>query len=81
MNSFTKATVTALATGSEVSVVNLLGWVSVGVAFAAAIFGARWGLTGVIYGVGVGWLVRALTASFLILRHLRLPASIPATAR
>ncbi len=81
MNSFTKATVTALATGGEVSVVNLLGWVSVGVAFAAAIFGARWGLTGVIYGVGVGWLVRALTASYLILRHLRLPASIPATAR
>ena len=81
MNSFTKATVTALATGSEVSMVNLLGWVSVGVAFAAAIFGARWGLTGVIYGVGIGWLVRALTASYLILRHLKLPASIPATAR
>ena len=81
MNSFTKATVTALATGSEVSVVNLLGWVSVGVAFAAAILGARWGLTGVIYGVGVGWLVRALTASYLILRHLKLPGSIPATAQ
>jgi O-antigen/teichoic acid export membrane protein len=80
MNSFTKATVTALATGAEVSVVNLLGWVSVGVAFAAAIFGARWGLAGVVYGVGFGWLVRALTASYLTLRHLKLPATIPATA-
>jgi O-antigen/teichoic acid export membrane protein len=81
LNSFTKGTVTALATGPEVSTVNLLGWVSVGVAFAAAIFGARWGLAGVIYGVGLGWLARAVTASYIILRHLKLPASVPATAR
>jgi O-antigen/teichoic acid export membrane protein len=79
MNSFTKSTVTALATASEVSTVNLLGWVSVGVAIAAGILGARWGLPGVIYGVGLGWLVRALTASYITLRHLKLPESIPAT--
>jgi O-antigen/teichoic acid export membrane protein len=80
MNSFMKATVTALATGTEMSIVNLLGWVSVGVAVAAAVFGARWGLAGVIYGVGFGWLLRALTASFLTLRHLKLPDTIPVTA-
>ena len=81
MNSFTKAAVTALATGSEVSTVNLLGWVSVGVAVLAAMFGARWGLAGVIYGVGLGWLTRALTAVYLTLRHLRPAASIPAAAQ
>jgi O-antigen/teichoic acid export membrane protein len=81
MNSFTKSTVTALATASEVSMVNLLGWVSVAVAFAAAIVGARWGLAGVIYGVGLGWLMRALTALYVTLRHLKLPESIPVTAR
>jgi O-antigen/teichoic acid export membrane protein len=81
MNSFTKATVTALASTSEVSIVNLLGWASVAVAFAAAILGARWGLVGVIYGVGLGWLMRALTALYLTLRHLRLPESIPAAVR
>ena len=81
MNSFTKSTVTALATASEVSIVNLLGWASVGVALVAAIFAARWGLAGVIYGVGLGWLMRALTALYLTLRHLRLPESVPATAR
>ena len=81
MNSFTKATVTALASASEVSIVNLLGWVSVAVAVAASILGARWGLTGVIYGVGLGWLMRALTALYLTLRHLKLPESVPATAR
>lgn len=81
MNSFTKSTVTALASTSEVAIVNLLGWVSVAVAIVAAIFGARWGLAGVIYGVGLGWLMRALTALYLTLRHLRLPESIPAPAR
>ena len=80
MNAFTKSTVTALATPVEVSLVNILGWVSVAVAIPAAVFGARWGLAGVIYGVGVGWLLRAVTAFYVTLRHLKLPASIPVTA-
>jgi O-antigen/teichoic acid export membrane protein len=80
LNSFTKSTVTALATPTELSAVNLLGWASVGLAVVAGVFGARWGLAGVIYGVGFGWLVRALTALYVTLRHLKLPASIPVTA-
>jgi O-antigen/teichoic acid export membrane protein len=80
MNAFTKSTVTALATPGEVSVVNLFGWASVALAIPAAVFGARWGLAGVIYGVGLGWLARAVTALLLKLRHLRLPASFPVTA-
>jgi O-antigen/teichoic acid export membrane protein len=81
MNAFTKSTVTALATAAELSMVNLFGWVSVGVAVVAAVVGARWGLAGVIYGVGLGWLLRTLTALYLTLRHLKLPESIPVTAR
>jgi O-antigen/teichoic acid export membrane protein len=80
MNAFTKSTVTALATAQELSLVNLFGWASVGLAIPAAVFGARWGLAGVIYGVGLGWLTRALTALYLTLRHLKLPVSIPVTA-
>ncbi len=81
MNSFTRATVAALATPPELSILNRLGWVSVAVACVAGIIGARWGLAGLIYGVGLGWLMRALTGSYLTLRHLKLPDSIPATAR
>lgn len=81
MNSFTNSAVTALATGSEVSIVNLVGWASAGVAIGAAFFGARWGLPGVVYGVGLGWLVRAVAVSCLTLRYLRLPDAVPATAR
>jgi hypothetical protein len=34
-------------------------------------------LAGVIYGVGLGWLARALTAFYLTLRYLKLPGGIP----
>jgi O-antigen/teichoic acid export membrane protein len=80
MNAFTKSTVTALASPAELSMVNLLGWASVAVAIPAAVVGAHWGLAGVIYGVALGWLMRALTAFLVTLRHLKLPAPVPATA-
>jgi hypothetical protein len=79
-DAFAKSTVTALATPAELSMVNLLGWASVAVAVAAAAFGARWGLAGVMYGVAFGWLLRASTAYYVTLRHLKLPVSVPATA-
>lgn len=80
LDAFSQSTVTALATASEVSTVNLFGWASIGLAIAASVLGARWGLAGVMYGVGLGWLARSLTALVVTLRHLRLPASIPVTA-
>jgi O-antigen/teichoic acid export membrane protein len=80
LNSFSKATVSALGDARELTLVNLAGWASVGVAVLAAVFAARWGLVGVIYGVGLGWLLRALAAFHLTMRHLQLPAPVPATA-
>lgn len=80
MDAFTKSTVTALATPAELSLVNLFGWASVLLAILAAAFAARWGLAGVIYGVGFGWFLRSLTGFLITLRHLKLPASIPVTA-
>lgn len=79
LNAFSKSTVTALATPRELSFVNLFGWVAVALAILAAAFGARWGLAGVIYGVGLGWLIRALTGLYLTIRHLRIPAPISVT--
>jgi O-antigen/teichoic acid export membrane protein len=79
-NSFSKSTVTALATPSELSLVNVLGWVSIALAIPAAAFGARWGLAGVMYGVALGWVLRAVTAFYVTFRHLRLPVSIPVPA-
>jgi O-antigen/teichoic acid export membrane protein len=80
MDAFTKSTVTALATPAELSLVNLFGWGSAALAIPAAVFGARWGLAGVMYGVGFGWLIRAVTALYITFRHLKLPTSVPLTA-
>jgi O-antigen/teichoic acid export membrane protein len=81
MAAFSKSTVTALATPAELSLVNVFGWGSVALAIPAALLGGHWGgLAGVIYGVGFGWLLRAVTALYVTLRHLKLPASIPVTA-
>ena len=83
-NAFTRATASALATPRELSAVNLLGWVSLAIGLVAAIVGARWGLAGVIYGVTLGWIMRSVSAFYVVARHLRLPvaeqAAEPATA-
>lgn len=81
LNAFTKSIVSALATPAELSLVNLFGWGSVVLAIVAAVVGAHWGLAGVIYGVAFGWLMRALTALYFTLRHLRIPSALPITAR
>jgi O-antigen/teichoic acid export membrane protein len=80
-NAFSKATASAVADPRELSLVNLTGWISVALGVVGALFGAHWwGLTGLIYGVAVGWFLRAAIAFVLVGRHLRLPVSIPATA-
>jgi O-antigen/teichoic acid export membrane protein len=74
-NAFTRATSSALATPRELSAVNLLGWVSLAIGLVAAVVGARWGLAGVIYGVALGWMVRSVSALYVVARHLRLPVT------
>jgi O-antigen/teichoic acid export membrane protein len=75
LNGFAESAVAALADARELSAVSLLGWVAVAIAVLGAVAGARWGLPGVIYGVGIGWLVRATTGLYLVSRHLRLPSA------
>jgi O-antigen/teichoic acid export membrane protein len=79
-NAFSKGTAAAVADPRELSLVNLTGWVSVALGVVGAFVGAHWGLAGLIYGVAVGWFLRAAIAFVLVARHLRLPVSIPAVA-
>ena len=55
----------ALGTARQLAIVSTSGWIAVGIAIAGAIIGARWGLTGVIYGTSLGWLVRAIVAGWI----------------
>lgn len=72
LNAFSNATVTALADPRELALVNLWSWASVGVSILAAVALARWGLAGVVCGVGVGWFLRALAGLAITMRHMRL---------
>jgi Na+-driven multidrug efflux pump len=78
LNAFSTAAVTALADQRELTLVNVLGWVTVLVSVVAAALLARWGLAGVVYGVGLGWLLRAITGMALTLRHLHPAVQEPA---
>jgi hypothetical protein len=78
-HAFAKAAATALATPRELAFVNGAGWISATLAVGSAVIGAQWwGLAGVIYGVGVGWIAWAALSFALVVRHLRLPDGVPA---
>jgi hypothetical protein len=69
--SLVAATVNALGTSADLARLSVIGWISIGVALLGAVVGARWGLTGVVYGVGRGWTFRAVVISLLAMPHLR----------
>lgn len=73
LNAFSYSTAMALADQRELRLVNLFGWASVVVSILVATVAARWGLAGVVYAVGLGWLLRALTGLAITARHLKLP--------
>jgi hypothetical protein len=77
-HAFAKAAATALATQRELALVNVAGWFSAALAIGCAVVAARWGLIGVIYGVGVGWLAWAVMSFALVVHHLRVPVGLPA---
>lgn len=69
-SAFASAATVALGTTRQLAYLNAMAWVSVAAGIGAAALGARWGLAGVVYGVGVGWLIRTLAATVLALPHL-----------
>jgi hypothetical protein len=77
-HAFARAAATALATPGELAFVNWAGWLSVALAVGAAVVAAPWGLTGVVYGIGLGWLAWAVLAFAVVMHHLRLPAGVAA---
>jgi len=68
--SLVAATINALGSSAELALLSVIGWTSIGVALLGAVVGERWGLTGVVYGVGLGWAFRAILISLLARPHL-----------
>jgi len=81
LSSFSVSAAAALTPSRELGVLNWLGWIAFGTALAGGVLGAHWGLIGVIYGVAVGWALRAVVAGYLAARYfgLALPGRPPIT--
>jgi len=72
-SAFVFASVIALARERSLRILGLLSWASLGVSVAGAFAAIPWGLVGVLYGISLGWLIRAISATWLALPYLRLP--------
>jgi len=67
---FGSTVVLAIGSARHLHVLTLLSWGGVALGLAGAVIGTRWGLTGLVYGVGVGWLAQGLACSVLTYRAL-----------
>lgn len=71
LSAFATSAATALCTEAELARLRARAWTALGAAFVACIVGARWGVTGVVTGAGLGWCGLALAAGGLARSHLR----------
>jgi len=79
LGSLAVGTVNAVGSSTALVGLSVIAWLAVATGLAGAWVGVPWGLTGLIYGAGVGWLLRVLAGSWLAARCLRLaPAAGPA---
>ncbi len=70
LSAFATAVAVALGDARDLRHVSLTAWVSIGIAVLGAFATRDWGLTGVLYGISAGWLVRSLAATWIAAPHL-----------
>lgn len=70
LSSLAAAVVNALGSGRDLLFISGIGWAAIALGFIGAMLGARWGLTGLVFGVGVGWLFRGIAIFWIAAPHL-----------
>lgn len=70
-NGFVGAIVQAFGSTAVLAKFNAMTWVGLLAGGASAAYGARYGVVGVVYGVGVAWLAMTLAAGILAIASLR----------
>lgn len=70
-NGFVSAIVQAYGSTTALAQFNFLSWLGLLAGVGCASYGARFGVTGVVYGVGVAWLIMTLAASVIALGAMR----------
>jgi O-antigen/teichoic acid export membrane protein len=76
-NGFVSAIVQAFGSTVALAKFNLLTWIGLLAGVTCASYGARFGITGVVYGVGVAWLAMSVAAAVLAKGALRAWSAAP----
>jgi hypothetical protein len=71
LSAFAMAAASTMAPARSLHMLGLGSWVCVGFAIFASFAAGRWGLTGVLYAVSAGWLIRCVLAAWISVPHLR----------
>ncbi|HVY81510.1 MAG TPA: oligosaccharide flippase family protein [Steroidobacteraceae bacterium] len=71
--------VSALGSAQQLALLNLCGWLALAIAAAGAFAARGFGLPGVVYGIGAGWLALAAAGTFIGWRavNARAPSGAP----
>jgi len=64
------AAVNAVGSARDLALLGGVAWAACGIGFIGAWLGVRYGLTGLVYGVGGGWLLRAAASGWLASKSL-----------
>jgi hypothetical protein len=67
---FTRAAITALGTTPQLVAWNVVSWITVLLAAAGAVAGARWGLAGLVWGAAAGTTGGVLAGCVMLVPHL-----------
>jgi hypothetical protein len=70
-NGFVSAIVQAFGSTGTLAKFNVLTWLGLIAGAMCASYGARYGIAGVVYGVGVAWLAMSIAAGALAIAALR----------
>jgi hypothetical protein len=79
-NAFPVAVIKALGTAADLNRLSIAAWLGLAISVAAAIPMSRWGLPGLLFGIAVGWGLRAVLSFLLaaaVLRRTGIPEAEP----
>jgi len=69
VEAFASSAATAMGEAGELTRLAIGGWGALALGAVGGAVGARWGLVGVVYGIGLGWLVRAIVGAIIAWPH------------
>ena len=79
--SFSTAVTVSCGTPRSMAIISVLAWVCLAIAAGAMVIGARYGLLGILYGVGSAWALLAIGGSYLAVVSLRARFADPQAPR